>query len=117
MSGMDSKRLAAAIAALRSPDLRREAPPVPPAVTLLASGSIQRKEELDVLAALARREDAEYRFRGLTRRYKRRLCQWGLCPRLADAHGLCRYHWRKGHTMFARARRESVESFTQAEAA
>lgn len=105
MNGMSPARFAAAMADLPDPGLPIE-PPVPPALTLLESGSIQSKEELDVLAALARREDAEYRFRAITRRYKRRLCRFALCPRLAYAHGLCRSHWREDHAMLARARRQ-----------
>lgn len=106
MNGMSPARFAAAMADLPDPGLPIQPPPVPPAPTLLASGSIQSREELDVLAALARRENAEYRFRAITRRYKRRLCRFALCPRLVYGHGLCRTHWREGHAMLARARRQ-----------
>lgn len=106
VGGMSRERLTKALSGLSRPDLRRDPAPVPPALALLASPEITDREELLVAAQLARREDAEYRYRAVTRRYKRRLCRWGLCPRLANAHGLCRYHWRKGHALLAQARRE-----------
>lgn len=106
VGGMSRERLKKALSALSRPDLRRDPAPARPALALLASPEITDREELLVAAKLARREDAEYRYRAVTRRFKRRLCRWGLCPRLADAHGLCREHWRKGHAMLAHARLE-----------
>lgn len=103
VSGMSRDRLAAALAEVTSPDLRGGRPPIPPALKLLASGTVTSREDRELLARLARRQAAEHRFRGVTQRYKRRLCAWALCPHLADATGLCHHHWRQGRRMANRA--------------